>query len=112
MKVRLPYPPSGNNFYSVFRGRKIISEDGRDYQNRASVAIELSNPQAVGGEVRVTLWAFRPRKSGDIDNIIKPVLDSLTKAGVYADDRFIIELHVYRRDDKDDPRVEVEVEAV
>jgi Holliday junction resolvase RusA-like endonuclease len=63
------------------------------------------------GPVRVTLHVYRPRRRGELDNIQKVLLDSLTGV-VYRDDEQIAELHAYRHEDKQKPRVEVTVEAI
>lgn len=58
--------------------------------------------------VGVELYFYRPRKTGDIDGPIKASLDCLNGA-VWVDDKQVVELHVYRMDDKLSPRAEVRV---
>lgn len=111
MKITLPYPPSANNFYAVFRGRKLISREGRAWIERC---LNVADPclDTIMGAVRVTMYTYRARKAGDIDSPIKHCLDILTKASVIGDDRQIVELHVFRGDDKANPRVVLEVTQV
>lgn len=109
VKITLPYPPCANNFYTIARGRKIVSSGGRDWIARCLALACWFEVASVSGPVSVTMRSYRPRKAGDIDSPIKHCLDILTKAGAIADDKQIVELHVYRGDDKADPRVELEV---
>jgi crossover junction endodeoxyribonuclease RusA len=115
MKFTLPYPPSVNTYYrAINRGKfatNIMSAEGREYK---AIATAKAIQQATGkhsNDVGVTLRLFRPRRAGDIDNRLKPVLDALNGIA-YDDDSQIAELHAYRRDDKNNPRVEVEVKPV
>ena len=62
------------------------------------------------GDVNITVRLFRPAKRGDADNFSKVMLDAL-QGHAYQNDGQITELHVYRADDKMNPRVEVEVRA-
>lgn len=63
------------------------------------------------GPVDVTVHVFRPRKAGDLDNALKVLLDALSGIA-YVDDDQVVSLHAFRHDDKERPRVEVEVEPV
>jgi len=111
--LSIPYPPSTNNFYAVVRGRKITTKAGREWIEAAIAAI---HEQVCGhpfrGPVKVMGYIYRPQRSGDLSNRIKPVEDVLQKAGVLENDSQIDELHWYKRDDKLRPRVEIEIEAL
>lgn len=65
----------------------------------------------IDGPVSVSFRAYRPRKSGDLDNIFKAIFDGI-KGHVWQDDRQIVEIHAYRDDDKANPRVEIEVRKI
>lgn len=108
--VVLPYPPALNHLYATTRdGRRILSKAGREYHK--TVRSECRSFLPFRGEVRVTVYAYRPQRRGDIDGAFKALLDSLSGV-LWNDDSQIIELHAYRRDNKDSPRVEVTVEEV
>jgi Holliday junction resolvase RusA-like endonuclease len=53
---------------------------------------------------------YRPQRRGDLDNRIKVLADAL-QGILYSDDKQVSELHAYLHDDKQNPRVEVEVWA-
>jgi Holliday junction resolvase RusA-like endonuclease len=67
--------------------------------------------EMIDGGVSVSLWVYRAAQRGDLDNRIKVLLDSL-QGIAYKDDKQVRELHAFLEDDKDNPRVVVEVEAL
>lgn len=108
MKITLPYPPQLNHLYTVARGRKVLSTKGRKYKQAVGTLCQIARLKPLDGEVAVTFTAYRPRKIGDLDNLQKAVFDSL-KGFAWNDDKQIVEYHAYRNEDKNDPRVEVEI---
>lgn len=107
----LPYPPSLNRLYRTVRGRPILSREAREY--RASVQAQLAGMgfKAISGPVALSVALYRPRRAGDADNALKALLDALNGL-LWVDDSQIVEIHLWRRDDKARPRVEVLVEEV
>lgn len=67
------------------------------------------------GKVNITIIWYEPNKKRDVDNIMggqKFILDGLVKAGTIKDDsqRYIDGIiHKFRKD-KENPRIEVEIE--
>lgn len=108
LKIRLPYPPSANVCWRNVAGRTLLSREYRQYKEQAKWRClqQLGRVKPMGGELVVSLTLFRPRRIGDIDNRVKPVLDSL-QGLLFEDDSQVCELHVLRLDDKEDPRVEI-----
>lgn len=95
----LPWPPSNNHYYTVVRGRKILSKAGRDYATSAVVACAGQGRPAkpLSGRLRVEVVVCPPdRRKRDLDNLAKPVLDALTKGGVIEDDSLIDDLRFVR----------------
>lgn len=111
MEITLPYPPTTNHLYTIARGRKILSTKGRDYKAEVAKLCQIARIRPLEGNVSVSFTAYRPRKSGDLDNLQKSVFDSL-KGYAWHDDKQIIEIHAYRDDDKLNPRVVVTVTNV
>lgn len=62
----------------------------------------------IDGDVWVRIFAFRPAKRGDLDNMLKVVLDSL-KGIAWQDDSQIVLLTASRYEDKNNPRLEIDV---
>ena len=98
MILNLPYPPTVNTYTAVFRGRKILSAKGREYQADVMASIlQNGKPNTMRGRIRVQIQASPPdRRQRDIDNIVKPILDCLQKSAVFENDCQIDELHVKR----------------
>ena len=106
----LPYPPTLNHLYATVNGRRVLSKAGRDYHDvveRECFHLNRFNE----GYVSVTVHAYRPQRRGDLDGIFKVLLDSLTGV-VWKDDSQVVELHAFRHEDKNHPRVTVTVEEV
>lgn len=93
--VDIPVPPSTNKLFVTRKGRRFKSPEYRAWL-RAAVPMlrQLASPDWSPFGVRLTLFddgALSPHR--DIDNIIKPVLDCLVKAGVIRNDSIAAGLH-------------------
>lgn len=112
VNLTLPYPPSVNNMYGNRRnGGRILTQAGYRFKSDVAAIATISRSGYFEGEVRVSANVYRARKSGDLDNRLKAVLDALT--GVcWKDDDQVVEIHAYRYDDKSNPRVEVQITAI
>lgn len=109
--MRLPYPPQANHLYTVARGRKILTQAARDYKEACGWEAKAQGAIQIAGPLKVMVDVYRPRRSGDLDNVLKVLMDSLT--GIcWQDDSQIVEITARRFDDKYQPRVEVTVAAV
>jgi crossover junction endodeoxyribonuclease RusA len=90
--IRLPWPPSANNLYRVgAHGKPYLTEAQRSF--RAGVPVALPKD----GRLKVTLELCSPdRRTSDIDNRAKAVLDGLQHAGHYLNDSQIDTLIIQR----------------
>lgn len=114
MKIILPYPPSTNLLYrTVIKGRgpsaramPIKTAAYRDYEETVRSSLRDCGyvPYPAGTTVALTLHVYRPRKAGDLSNRIK-ALEDVIKGIAFGDDNQVIEIHAYRHDDKENPRV-------
>lgn len=96
LEIHLPYPPSVNRYWRTFRGRMILSAEGRIYRQRVE-AIVRGQVEPMRGRLSVHVKAWMPdKRTRDLDNLNKAVLDALAHAGVYADDGQIDQLAVTR----------------
>ena len=98
--ITLPWPPTVNHYYTVARGRKILSEAGRIYKRYAcQLMMEQHTPRLDHDSYCVTILARPPdRRKRDLDNIVKPVFDSLVDYGAIIDDCKIDDFRVQRLD--------------
>lgn len=86
--LSLPFPPSANRLWRAFRGRQIKSAEYRAWLLKAQAAIESA---CIGGSIpgayHLEIHATRPdRRARDLDNLIKPLSDSLAAAGLVLND--------------------------
>lgn len=110
-RFEMDYPPSVNAYWRAVGGRVIVSREGRAYRDRAGWRALEQRVKPLAGPLRVSICVYRPRMIGDLDNTAKAILDAL-KGVAWADDSQIVELHLYRRDDKSRPRVVIEMEIM
>lgn len=106
VQLFLPWPPSVNAYWrhptkGKLAGRHLISADGRDYRAKVhgSTVEQLRHRQAMPmkGRLSVEILAYPPdRRSRDLDNLPKAILDSLTHAGLWVDDAQIDRLLIER----------------
>jgi crossover junction endodeoxyribonuclease RusA len=108
--IDLPEPPSVNKMWRRVGPRTILSKDGRAFKTAVSARAKLARLAPLAGPIALTLHWRRKHKRGDVDNRVKAVLDSLN-GFAYHDDSQIVELHVYRVDDRANPGVTVTVQA-
>ncbi len=111
IKLTLPFPPSVNNLYTTFRGRRITSAKGRQFKSDIAVLARQQGAHLLNGDLSVTFRVFRPIRRGDLDNRLKISQDAL-KGICFADDKQIIEIHAFRFDDKANPRIEIDLKEI
>lgn len=108
----LPYPPPLNNLYRNVPGKGRVKTDrAKQYADDvARVAIATQALPPLAKAVSVTLDVYRPRKRGDLDGTAKAILDAI-QGIAWVDDEQVVEIHMRRHLDRDDPRVELTVRA-
>lgn len=106
----LPWPPSVNAMYRVFRNRSILSKAGRDFRNAAVAAIKAQGADLVACRCAVDILLYPPcRRRRDVDNYGKGVLDALVHGGALADDSLIDLLSIRRMGRKEGGEVWVRI---
>ena len=127
-KLILPFPPSTNTLYRTTKSGGIYkTKEHGVYFNAVHSIIQGKKIKPTQEDVELTICLFRPAKRGDIDGPLKTLFDALeqptalvpvsgskkkkrvvtSKYGLYVNDSQVTDLHIYKRDDKDNPRVEV-----
>lgn len=108
MTHRYPLPPSANRYWRYYRGRMVVSDEAAAYKRTVAMLARCDGVTKLTGPVCVTVAVYRARKSGDLDNRLKVLLDAL-QGVFYGNDSQVRELHASLHDDRHDPRVEVSV---
>ena len=114
--VSLPYPPTVNTYWRMFKNRMIISERGRKY--RVDVLEAVLKQRAVKHlekDLKINIVVTRPdNRRRDLDNLTKALLDGLTHAGLWEDDSQIVDMHIAwsKKDGNECAEVMVEVEEI
>ena len=99
--IDLPWPPTANRYWRNVQGRMVLSREGRRYREAVDGLVwrhlQQEGEQIGFGEsdLEVTIEAYPPdRRRRDLDNILKPLLDALQHAGLFADDSQIVSLRI------------------
>ncbi|WP_332116045.1 RusA family crossover junction endodeoxyribonuclease [Azorhizobium caulinodans] len=91
ISVDLPFPPSVNAAWRSVKGRVLLSKKYRQWLDEAEGRFLEQGahklPRVSGAfEASIVLDAGK-RRTSDVDNRIKPVLDALQRFGLVANDR-------------------------
>ena len=98
-EIFLEWPPSVNNYYVKTRNGVYISSKGRAFREAVSLAVneQLGGMLKLDEKLEVTVILSPPdRRTRDLDNFMKSLLDAITHAGVWEDDGQIDQLLIYR----------------
>ena len=106
-RLVLPLPPSANRMWRAVGGKVKVSEEGREYRDKAELALAMQRAEKLEGPVGLHIYVYFPNQRGDLDNRIKPLLDVL-QGKTFKNDSQVHHLVVTRYIDKEKPRVEVE----
>lgn len=79
-------PPSANRLWRIERGRARVSKEARSFYDLVALAARGLRAPKNWKFFRIEILVEPTRRSGDVDNKIKPVLDALTKCGFWKDD--------------------------
>jgi crossover junction endodeoxyribonuclease RusA len=113
----LPVPPSINHQYATVNGRRLLSSTGRSYKAQVGQLVWLtltSFPHRVAllSHLQSNCLAlsirfyFTSALRRDVDGGLKIAQDALCE-GLGLNDNRIVETHLYKRVDRDNPRIEV-----
>jgi len=92
LNVKLPFPPSVNNYTATYHGRKILSKRGRDYKMDCQIEILKQRPfPKLKGAIGIKIKFVPPdNRRRDLDNLNKAVLDALKENNIIEDDNYFV----------------------
>lgn len=109
-----PFPPSLNHCWGVVGKRRFLSANYKAFLNDVALVVagtRLADPTVDG--YYVTLRVAPPdRRKRDLDNVVKPVFDALTRCCVWSDDCYVNRLLVERAEPVKNGQVIVHVGAM
>ena len=95
MTLTLPWPPSVNHYWRTWRGRMLISRQGRAYREQVGAIVRAAGITPLAGPLAVHIELYPPdRRKRDADNLLKAVNDSLQHGEAFHDDSQIVWLLV------------------
>ena len=102
MILLLPYPPTINHYYGVRGKARFIKPAGLEFRRVVAERVAQKSNSMILGKVAIQIQIVPPdKRKRDIDNVLKALLDSLTKAGVWKDDSQIVDLRIVKYDPLD-----------
>lgn len=116
MKFELPYPLTTNGLYIVVitrsgKQKRMLTKEGKAYKRANALLAKKQGAFLMTGEIKFTMHVWRPRRAGDLSNRVKLAEDSL-KGIAFHDDEQVAEMHLYRRLDRENPRIEITLEQI
>jgi len=96
--LKLPYPPSVNNYWLASGHRRYISKRGKEFKDHVAWYCKEHKVSSFGGvdvEVHIVIHP-RSKILMDIDNCAKAILDSVEGAGIVFDDKQVVRLVIER----------------
>ena len=90
--------------------RFIKSQKALDWERSALMQIPRDHCVQLTGAIRMTATVFYASRRPDLD--VSLLMDVLEHAGVYKNDRQIVEQHLYKKLDPSNPRVELLIEEL
>lgn len=95
----LPFPPSVNHYWRRNGKTIFISKAGKAFRANVFAAVlqQLGKLKPLTGRLAIRLVLYRgDKRSYDVDNYAKSVLDSLASAGVFVNDSQVDEITILR----------------
>ncbi len=111
--LELPYPPSVNHYYRSVGPRTLISREGRAYREQVCAILVAAGTETLTGPLALQVEVYPPdRRSRDLDNTLKALLDALEKGGAYRNDSQIVRLVAEKREPVEGGRTIVRIAEV
>ena len=108
MLIKLNYKPVSVN--DVWKGRRFKTKEYKQYENDLSILLWQFKEPRLSKSIKITYRFYQKSVLvSDADNLIKPLQDILVKTGFLSDDRYIMEMHIYKiKADTDYMEIEIE----
>ncbi|MBX3237796.1 MAG: RusA family crossover junction endodeoxyribonuclease [Nitrospiraceae bacterium] len=122
VRLTLPVPPSVNHQYATVNGRRLLSARGRTFKDLVGQQILLALAQSghrdtlrqrlQGSRLALSVrFFFASALRRDVDGGLKITQDAICEHLGVNDNR-VVELHVYKHQDRDHPRMELQLSVL
>lgn len=117
MKVTLPKPPSINHIYGyTSRGgfaRSYITKKGKEWFDTVAPILTKAYKRKSPIDTEVEVWiVLHTAYRQDVDNIAKPILDSLQKNGILENDALVYKLDIEKfKCKRGEEKVDIEIQG-
>jgi crossover junction endodeoxyribonuclease RusA len=110
----IPYPPSVNHLYGRSKwGGEYIKPEGKQFYALTAMLISKHSNAFPSQRLSVTIKMHPPdKRKRDLDNVLKAILDSVTKANVWTDDNQIDRLLIERAEVIKHGSIILKIEAI
>lgn len=108
-------PPSKSNCYRIItiRGHGSLAKTTALKQYEESFFMQCSlRGLNISKRFKITAWVYFRSDLPDLDNSFKIILDCLQACKAIKNDRLCAEIHAHKLIDKENPRVEFEIEEL
>ena len=116
VKLTLPFPPTLNHNVGRNGARYYKNDDYRRFQRHVGWLWLKAKPPKWNPSARYAVaieLIYDSKRRYDVDNRVKPILDTFTKVGVWRDDVQVDMIAVFRGElDKARPRANVTIVAL
>jgi len=103
-------PPTDNHLYGQTGHRRFMYKQGRDWKEEVSLLARAQNPKLIEGDVRAEI-TFYLKRERDIQGSLKVLFDAL-EGIIYNNDKQIVDFRVFKKFDKENPRVELIIKSL
>jgi crossover junction endodeoxyribonuclease RusA len=122
MRLVLPMPPSINSQYATVNGRRVLSREAARWKRAAKTVVQQAVASGAISAAELTKletafiglfidWYFPTPLKRDLDGGLKITQDALCEALGINDNR-VVDIHLIKRIDPLQPRIEVELEVI
>lgn len=111
--MTLPVPPSANRWWRSVGNRVLLSQEAREYKSAVATRMLVARVTMIRppAKVKVSVVWYRGRRAGDLDKRLGVLFDAI-QGTAYENDAQITEIHARREEDREHPRIELEVSAL
>lgn len=104
--------PSKSNCYR-FAGKFMYKTKAlKDYEESFLSQCKFYKDKNLEGNLRIEAVVYYPNRKSDIDNSLKVLLDMMQKVKAFDNDNKVAEIEIFKKLDKENPRVEFEIKIV